>query len=199
MRRTFNRPVVTSFAAGCTVRRAAPSCLRLTLASSRSLQSTPAAMPTQEVVQNLNNLIETAKDSAEGFKTAAENVKSPSTKQKFEDYSDQRQHFCKDLQERVKGLGGTPETTSSTLGAIHRGWVNLKSALTLGDRAIVIEVIRGEEVAERNYAAVAQNPAFPSDLKGEVKDQHHKIQESLNYARDLDEKLKEGSGEKEFA
>jgi uncharacterized protein (TIGR02284 family) len=86
-------------------------------------------------------------------------------------------------------LGGTPETSGSTLGAIHRGWVNLKSAVTVSDKAIVSEVVNGETVAEKYFGDASKDQTLPQEALGLVQKQHAKIQESLNYAKDLYNKL----------
>ncbi|PYI70057.1 MAG: aldehyde dehydrogenase, partial [Verrucomicrobia bacterium] len=79
----------------------------------------------------LNNLIETLKDGQEGFKQAAESVRNPALKALFSDYSQQRSRFATELQSEGRRHGETePETSSSATGALHRGWINLKSAIT---------------------------------------------------------------------
>ncbi|ELR22355.1 uncharacterized protein ACA1_253410 [Acanthamoeba castellanii str. Neff] len=140
-------------------------------------------------VSTLNTLIETTKDSKEGFKTAADHVKDANIKKNFQEYAQQREQFSKELQDQVKKLGGTPETSGSTLGAIHRGWVNLKSALTVSDKAIVSEVVNGETVAEKYFVDASKDQSLPQEALGLVQKQHAKVQESLNYAKDLYNKL----------
>src|SRR5258708_17078630 len=82
----------------------------------------------------IDNLIETLKDGQEGFKQAAESVRNPALKALFSDYSNQRSRFATVLQSEARRQGETgPETTSSATGALHRGWVNLKSEVQRGD------------------------------------------------------------------
>ena len=70
----------------------------------------------------------------------------------FTEYSQQRSRFATDLQSQVRSLGKTPETDSSTAGALHRGWINLKSVATGGDdHAILAECERGEDSAVKEY------------------------------------------------
>jgi uncharacterized protein (TIGR02284 family) len=101
----------------------------------------------------LNNLIETLKDGQEGFKQAAEGVSDPKLRSLFRDYSEQRSRFAIALQSEVRRHGETdPETSSSATGALHRGWINLKSAITGGDEhAILAECERGEDSAVEEY------------------------------------------------
>src|SRR3954465_16081492 len=89
---------------------------------------------TTEMVSTLNSLIETLKDGQEGFRQAAEAVKDSNLKSLFNEYSMQRSRFAGELQAEARQLGESdPETTSSTAGAMHRAWINIKSAVTSGD------------------------------------------------------------------
>jgi uncharacterized protein (TIGR02284 family) len=100
----------------------------------------------------LNDLIETLKDGQEGFRQAAEAVRDAQLKSLFTEYSQQRSRFAADLQSQVRNLGNKPEKDSSTAGALHRGWINLKSTLTGGDdHAILAECERGEDSAVEEY------------------------------------------------
>ena len=70
----------------------------------------------------------------------------------FTEYSQQRSRFATDLQSQVRILGEKPETDSSAAGALHRGWINLKSVVTGGDdHAILAECERGEDSAVEEY------------------------------------------------
>src|SRR5436309_15610999 len=95
----------------------------------------------KETVLVVNNLIETLKDGQEGFKQAAEGVKDPQLKSLLSEYSRQRARFAVEL--RSKGQSPDEresEMSGSAAGALHRGWINLKSAVTRGDdHAILAE------------------------------------------------------------
>ena len=106
----------------------------------------------KETIALLNNLVETCKDGEQGFKTAAEGLTSPNLKAKFLEYSRERGQICSDLQAEVARLGGTPEQSGSIGGTVHRGWLDLKSAITgKDDHAIVVEAERGEDVAKNAF------------------------------------------------
>jgi uncharacterized protein (TIGR02284 family) len=112
----------------------------------------------------LNNLIETLKDGQEGFKQAADGVSDPKLKSLFSNYSDQRSRFATALQSEARRHGETePETSSSATGALHRGWINLKSAITGGDEhAILAECERGEDSAVEEYKKALDDGLSPS-------------------------------------
>jgi len=56
------------------------------------------------------------------------------------------------LQTAVKALGGDPENSGSVAGALHRGWVDVKSLVTGKDEeAVLNEAERGEDHALKAY------------------------------------------------
>jgi len=112
----------------------------------------------------LNNLIKTLKDGQEGFEQAAEGVSNLQLKSLFRDYSQQRSRFAIALQSEAARHGESePETSSSATGAMHRGWINLKSAITGGDEhAILAECERGEDSAVEEYKKALDDGLSPT-------------------------------------
>jgi uncharacterized protein (TIGR02284 family) len=137
----------------------------------------------KEIISTINSLIETLKDGEEGFKQAAEAVKDSNLKSLFYEFSQQRARFATELQSQAMNLGETePEESSSATGAMHRAWINLKSAVTSGDdHAILAECERGEDSAVKEYedALKADLPAPLDDIVSreyaEVKSAHDRI------------------------
>ncbi|HEY4639618.1 MAG TPA: PA2169 family four-helix-bundle protein [Candidatus Udaeobacter sp.] len=128
-------------------------------------------------------LIETLKDGQEGFKQAAEGVSDPKLKSLFLDYSQQRSRFAAALQSEARRHGeNEPETSSSAAGALHRGWINLKSAITGGDEhTILAECERGEDSAVEEYKKALENGLTPAAQElvsrqfAEIKAAHDRI------------------------
>ncbi len=123
---------------------------------------------TKEVISALNSVIETLKDGQEGFRQAAEAVKDSQLKSLFSELSLQRSKFAGELQNHIIQMGEPePEDSSSTAGALHRAWINMKSAITSqDDHAILSECERGEDsaVAEYKKAMEAELPSPARDL-----------------------------------
>ncbi len=135
-------------------------------------------MTNENVISTLNNLIETNKDGQEGFKTAAEGVKNSETKSAFYEYAQQRSQFAGELQSAVRELGGDPESTGSVSGAIHRGWINIKSAVTgQDDQAILNEAERGEDSAKSAYKDALEEE-LPANVRAIVEKQSAAIQQA---------------------
>ena len=146
------------------------------------------ALDTKEVVSILNDLIETCKDGEDGFRTAAEHVKSADFRSLFSDYSAQRSKFSSELQIEVTRLGGEAQKSGSISAAAHRGWVDIKSAVTGGDdAAILAECERGEDNAKKHYRdALAKD--LPTEVRSMVERQARTVQETHDRVRALEVK-----------
>lgn len=142
-------------------------------------------MTNEEVISTINNLIETNKDGQEGFKQAAEGVENSTLKSTFFEYSQQRSQFTGELQELVRELGGDPEDSGSIAGSLHRGWINIKSAVTGQDEgAILNEAERGEDSAKKAYKnAMEEN--LPANVNAVVSRQATAINAAHDKVRDL--------------
>jgi len=139
-----------------------------------------------ELLECLNDLIETCRDGENGFQTAAAHVTDPALKKLFNAYSIQRAQFASELESEVRQLGGTPATRGSVSAAFHRGWMNIKSIVTGGsDDAIVAECERGEYAAVENYQRVMKN-TLPPNVLPVVKHQFTEVKRALERIRDLE-------------
>lgn len=127
----------------------------------------PDTPSNDDIISTLNGLIETCKDGQEGFKQAAEGIQNSQLKSIFYELGQQRSQFTGELQGLVRELGGDPENSGSFTGAIHRGWINIKSAVTgQDDGAILNECERGEDSAKAEYKKALEG--FLPDYMREV-------------------------------
>jgi uncharacterized protein (TIGR02284 family) len=140
----------------------------------------------KQTISTVNSLIETLKDGQEGFKEAAKGVADPQLKSLFNEYSQQRSRFASELQNQAEVLGESkPEDTSSAAGALHRAWINLKSAVTSGDdHAILAECERGEDSAVKEYEKAMKDDLSPS-LRDIVSRQYSEVKNAHDRIRNL--------------
>jgi len=127
-------------------------------------------MDNAEVVEILNQLIVTNRDSADGYHTAADAVENPDYRQFFEEYAQQRAQFVTELSQLVSQYGGDPEQSGNLAGTFQRAWMNIKAALTEGDHAIMDECDRSDEAALALYAEILPK-ALPEPVKLIVRSQ----------------------------
>lgn len=109
-------------------------------------------MTNEKTLSTLNDLIEICKDGQHGFKTAAEDAKDADLARVFTEFSAQRTSFIAELQDRVRSLGGDPEKSGSVSGSLHRGWIDMKAAISSHEpHAVLAECERGEDAAVKAY------------------------------------------------
>lgn len=141
---------------------------------------------TKKALATLNDLIETCKDGETGFQTAAEGLTDSTVKGTFARYSRERGQMARELQDEVKGLGGTPEASGSTSAAMHRGWINIKSAVTgKDDKAIIAEAERGEDIAKAAYER-ALKESLPAQVRALVERQAASVRAAHDHVRSLE-------------
>jgi uncharacterized protein (TIGR02284 family) len=145
---------------------------------------------TTETISTLNGLIETLKDGQEGFRQASEAVKDSQLKTLFNEFSLQRAKFAGELQSQAIQMGeSTPEDSSSTAGALHRAWINMKSAITSqDDHAILAECERGEDSAVAEY-----KKAMEEELSAPVRDIVSRQYTAVKAAHDRVKALRDAS------
>jgi uncharacterized protein (TIGR02284 family) len=138
-----------------------------------------------DVISTLNGLIQICKDGQEGFKDAAEGIERSDLKSLFFEFSQQRAQFAGELQSLVQTLGGDPEDSGSFSGALHRGWINIKSAVTGKDEASILnECERGEDAAKNAYKDAVEEP-LPSYILETVQTQYSSIQQAHDRVKAL--------------
>ena len=150
----------------------------------------------KEAISTLNSLIETLKDGQEGFRQAAEAVKDSQLKSLFNELSLQRSKFAGELQSHVIQLGEPePEESSSTAGALHRAWINMKSAITSqDDHAILAECERGEDSAVAEYKkAMEPDSDLTSPAREVVSRQYTDVKAAHDKVRALRDAAKNAS------
>ena len=132
----------------------------------------------------LNALIETCRDGARGFQLAADHVGSQDLKEFFAQSARQRELFATELVPYAQRLGGGQDGEGTTLGAVHRGWMKLKDAITKYDEdAVMAEAIRGETAAANTYAEAVMS-VLPPGARPVIDRQYEQIRSAQ---RELDQ------------
>ena len=142
----------------------------------------------------LNELVETSKDGEKGFRTAAEDTKNAELKAVFMRRAQDCATGAADLQQLVVRLGGNAKDGGSVAGAVHRGWVNLKAAVSSrDDLAILEECERGEDVAKAKYRKALEE-RLPEDIRVVVQRQYDGVMRNHDQIRDLRDRYRAKQG-----
>lgn len=109
-------------------------------------------MTNDDAIDLLNDLVENCRDGEYGFKACAEHSQSAELQDVLQARARECNSAALELQALVAQLGGKPETSGTTSGAMHRGWVAVKGTLAgYTDLAMLEECERGEDVAKARY------------------------------------------------
>jgi len=139
----------------------------------------------EKITTLLNELVETSKNGELGFKAAAEDAKNPQLKSVFASRASDCASGAAELQALVSQLGGKPEDSGTVAGAVHRGWLNLKAAVTgRSDLSILEECEKGEDVAKKNYGDALKEP-LPENVRVVVQKQYDGVLKNHDQIRDL--------------
>lgn len=141
----------------------------------------------------LNTLIATTIDSVSGYQESADAVENQQFREMFQELARDRQQVVPQLQAEVARLGGNPEDDGSALGAAHRAFVDLKSAITgRDDKAIINEVERGEDYIKEKYETALGNADVSPTTRQVIQQAYDSVRRGHDRVRDLKHAL-EGS------
>jgi uncharacterized protein (TIGR02284 family) len=141
------------------------------------------SMNSKSTSDAVNDLLQVLEDGKEEFRKAPEAVKDPNLKAVFSEYANERAQMAEEL---LRFTPAEPEEKKPTItGAVHRGWIELKSALTSGDdHAILAECERGEDHAVEAFNNALEQD-LPSDVRQEIKSQAARVLEAHHKVKDL--------------
>ncbi|HEX8957574.1 MAG TPA: PA2169 family four-helix-bundle protein [Burkholderiaceae bacterium] len=134
-------------------------------------------MTNDEIISTLNDLIKTCNDGKEGFKTCADDaqVSSPRLISLLRQREGECANAAAELGSLVRHYGATPVTGTTAAGAMHRGWLNVKTAITgKSDAAVLEECERGEDIAKKSYSRALAQP-LPDSIRTVVERQYQGV------------------------
>lgn len=142
-----------------------------------------------KTISVLQDLVEINKDGQHGFSTAAEDSKDAELARVFTEFSTQRATFQAELQDRILSLGGNADKSGSVGGSLHRGWIDLKSAISSNEpHSVLSECERGEDAAVKAYReALEENVDAIS--RGVISRQYASVQAAHDRVKQLRDSL----------
>lgn len=155
--------------------------------------------PNAHDIKVLNGLIESALDSADGYREAAEQTEDPNYRTLFEARSAERRQVVDDLANAVRGLGGDPESHGSILAKAHRAFLDMKHALLRNDDSLVGSIDSGEGFIAEKFERALQDAGISATTRETIRrayaavkrghDEMHALKHSLEGQRDASNPL----------
>ena len=125
-----------------------------------------------DVIGTLNDLLESCRDGEYGFRASAEQAQSQDLKTLLLRHANECNQAAVELQGEVTRRGGKPAEGGTAAGALHRGWVSIRTALTkYDDKAVLEECERGEDTALARYRKALKNDDLPADVRALIERQ----------------------------
>lgn len=134
----------------------------------------------------LNQLLVANKDAKEGYHTAAEAASVPELVELFKGYATQRSTYVTEIEDRIRTLRSSPAKSGSSLGALHRGWMGIKTAMEAREtHALLSEVERGEDMSLRVYASALKEQNIDDISRRLIQEQYEQVQAAHDRVRQL--------------
>lgn len=131
----------------------------------------------------LNDLITICKDGEQGFLKVAEEVAEQKLKTAFTDRAKACKEAATELQQHVKDLGEEPTDSGSILGALHRGWIEVKSVVTDRNTHEILEECEKGEMAAKEAYSKALEADLPTNVHTVIAKQFEAVKENYDLVR----------------
>lgn len=147
------------------------------------------ANASETTARAFTDLLNLNRTSMKGYQEAAEEVKDSSLKSQLTQYSQQRAQFVSQLEQQANQLGvsvkddNTVESLATdAAAAVHRGWINVKSAFTGGSDSSVLEACEtGEEAALKAYDTALSSQDISASAKSVLEQQRNEVVSAKNW------------------
>ncbi len=141
----------------------------------------------EQIVSDLKGLISILNDGKIGYKEAVENVESENLKSTFIEFSNQRSAYAQELKQHILLHGGESDNEEGgVLGALHRGWLDIKEVFTSKDDSAILEAIAtGEKAALEKYDEVLENYRDHADHHAMLTKQRQGVADALRKIESL--------------
>jgi uncharacterized protein (TIGR02284 family) len=148
-------------------------------------------MENSDIIDVLNDLIETSKDGEYGFDACAKHASSSHIAELFKRRAEDCHVAAQELQNLVRQHGGTPEEDGTTTGAMHRGWVAVLGTIAgNSDERMLDEAERGEDKALARYRNALQKEDLPPLIRIIVQRQMAGVQDNHDQIKALRDRAK---------
>ncbi len=147
----------------------------------------------------LNGLIQTAIDSADGYREASSEADDPGRRDLFGRRSFERRRVAEELQSTVRALGGDPAAEGSILAKAQRAFADIRHALMRDDLGMVGAVESAEEAVRARFEKALEDSHISATTRETIRrafarvtgdpEEIHDLRHSLEGQRDAESRL----------
>ncbi len=140
----------------------------------------------QEAIQAFNALIANARDTEAGYRSAADCIKDIELQEFFITLANRRALMIEALDEEVCRLDGQPKESPTLGGALHRGWMNLRTLFARnGIAAVLAECESAEDRSVELYEKTLKETTLDAIQRDLVSSQAALVLEMHNQVKAL--------------
>lgn len=133
-----------------------------------------------KLANSLQVLLKKNYDAENDYRTALERAENPSLKEFFKKQVVQRNHFATEIDKLLHSFNEHPRDSGTTLGTLHRTWINLRSSLGKDtDKMLLEECLRGEKNSVEEYEEKLRKNRFPAHTEEVLRKQLSEIRNTL--------------------
>lgn len=146
-------------------------------------------MKNESTVSVLNDLLNITNDRIEGFSKVEEKVWTTHSalKADYDQMVSQSQVMKTELINLIREHGGNPDNTTSTAGALHRAWIDIKNSFSADKAESTLEnVVFGEKAAINAYEKALDSDDLLPETQKVISDQLHQLKSSYRKFENLE-------------
>jgi uncharacterized protein (TIGR02284 family) len=137
----------------------------------------------------LKELIKTLEDGRDGFAKAAKRLEgdsAPDVSVRFREFSAQRGAMADALRTYGESKGYNEPDSGTVAGAVHRGWIAVKDALTGDDpTAVIAAAEQGEDHAKSKFNDALSDSSLSPEARSLVQQAAQQVKAAHDYVSSL--------------
>lgn len=137
----------------------------------------------------LKTLTDTAFDSVEGYRQAAEKANNPQLKQALERRRVEREKTVSKLNAEIERQGGELVTKGTMTGAAHRTWMSIADAFESGDEAAAERVEEGEDYLKGKFESALEDDDLDPQSRTVIQQCYAEISEGERFGDMIDKQF----------
>ena len=133
----------------------------------------------------LNTLIQTAIDSADGYREASTEADDPGRRDLFGRRSFERRQVAEELQSTVRALGGDPAAEGSILAKAQRAFADIRHALMRDEASMVGAVESAEDTLRSRFEKALEDSHISATTRETIRRAFARVSEGAEGLHDL--------------